>query len=394
MRPVFLRPSGAPGWMRCRAKPYRESGLTDTPGSAVLEGQAAHALRELCLTGRGHAHDYIGQIIEGVAITPEIVEYVQRAVDVLQAMEGELLVEHTLDIGSITGEQGATGTSDAIILNPEKGVLVIDDYKNGALRVDAKNNAQLVIYGAAALRQFDLLGEIHTIILRISQPRINHDDEWIISADELRYIAGEIRIVAEEILAAPDQMPATPGAMQCHFCKAKAHCPELQDYVAQTVLAEFTDITTSIDNSQVKPVQRMDHKALAATYAAAALIRRWCDAVEERTLKELIAGNTVEGFKLVAGRRGARTWRDEDEVALLLKSMRLADGDIYTKKIITPTAADKIFKDNPRKLARLQGFITQADAKPVIAPETDKRERITPPTAVEQFETITYEENT
>jgi hypothetical protein len=388
MATALLRASGAPGWMRCRAKPYRESGLTDTPGSAVLEGQAAHALRELCLTGRGHAHDYIGQIIEGVAITSEIVEYVQRAVDVLQAMEGELLVEHTLDIGSITGEQGATGTSDAIILNPEKGVLVIDDYKNGALRVDAKNNAQLVIYGAAALRQLDLLGEIHTVILRISQPRINHDEEWIISADELRYIAGEIRIVAEEILAAPDQMPATPGAMQCHFCKAKAHCPELQAHVARTVLAEFTDITTPIDNSQVKPVQRMDHKALAASYAATALIRRWCDAVEERTLKELIAGNTVEGFKLVAGKRGARSWRDEDEAAAVFKSMRLNDSDIYQRKLITPTAAEKLLRDSPRKLARLQGLITQADAKPVIAHETDKRDSIAPAASVDLFDTV------
>lgn len=394
MRPAFLRPSAASAWTLCRAKPYRESGLTDTPGSAVLEGQAAHALRERCLTGQGHAHDYLGQIIDNVEITHEIADNVQRSVDPLRSFEGELMVEHTLDIGSVTGEQGATGTSDAIIFNPETGVLVIDDYKNGALRVDAENNAQLIIYAAAALRQFDLLGEIHTVILRISQPRINHDDEWIISADELRYLAGEIRIIAEDILAAPDQMPATPGEKQCHFCKAKAHCPELQTYVSQVVLAEFTDITTGIDNSQVKPVQHMDHKALAASYAAIALIRRWCDAVEERTLKELIAGNAIEGFKLVAGRRGARAWRDEDEVALLLKSMRLADGDIYTKKIITPTAVDKIFKDNPRKLARLQGFITQAEAKPVIAPETDKRERITPPSAVEQFETITYEDNT
>jgi hypothetical protein len=388
MSGVFLRPSGAPAWTLCLAKPYREHGLTDTPGSAIREGHAAHALRARCLTEQRHAYDFIGQHIEDIEITHEIADNVQRSVDVLRQFQGELTVEHQLDIGSITGEHGATGTSDAVIINPEQGLLIIDDYKNGTLRVDAEHNAQLIIYAAAALREFDLLGDIHTVILRISQPRINHDDEWMISADELRYIAGEIRVIAEEILSAPERMPATPGGKQCHFCKAKAYCPELQSHVMRIVQADFSEAEAA-DALQVKPVQTLDLKSLAASYAATSLIRRWCDAVEDRTLAELTAGNPIKGFKLVAGKRGARTWRDESEAAQTLKAMRLADSDIYTRKLITPTALDKLFKDNPRKLARLQGLITQAEAKPVIAPETDKRERITSPAAVDQFETLT-----
>lgn len=391
MSEPFLRPSGAPAWTLCNAKPHREKDLNTPAGAAAREGQAAHEVRAICLAHKRKADEFVGHFFDDVLVSDSMAEIVQQSIDMVAVYDGQRIIETKLSIASSTGETGATGTADLVIIDEASGTLIVDDFKSGSERVDAENNAQLIIYGAAALQHFDLLGEIHTVILRISQPRIYHDDAWIISANELRYRASEIRLIAEKILAAPERMVATPGEKQCRFCKAQAHCPELRDRVAKELHAEFSD-SDAIDQHNFNDVPSLDLNALASSYSALKLIRSWCDSVEQRALDELVAGNELHGYKLVAGRRGARTWRDEAAVINELKSLQLTDDVIFTERsLVTPAALDKILKQYPDELARLQGFITQAAAKPAIAPMADRRAAITLAASAEQFDIITTE---
>jgi hypothetical protein len=151
---AFLSPSGAPAWLRCPAKPHRERGLPDTASRDSGEGTAAHALRAMCLTEGTDTGAYLGRIIEDFEVTDEMAQAVQRSLDVIRAMPGHIEVEVPLDISHITGEPGARGTSDTVILDYERATLVVDDYKHGAgVYVSEVMNEQFLAYAVGAARR-------------------------------------------------------------------------------------------------------------------------------------------------------------------------------------------------------------------------------------------------
>lgn len=56
-----------------------------------------------------------------------------------------------------------------------------------------------------------------------------------------------------------------------------------------------------------------------------------------------------------------------------MKSMRLKQDEMYERKLISPTAAEKVLKQNPAKWDKLQKLITRNPGKPSVAPAADKR---------------------
>ena len=110
------------------------------------------------------------------------------------------------------------------------------------------------------------------------------------------------------------------------------------------------------------------------------MIRQWCDAVEDSTRKNLAIGTEVPGWKLVAGRQGARKWRDPKEAEEILRRALRVDS-VYDRKVISPTSAEKLMKEGllgPRYWTRLNALISRADGKPAIVPADDPREAIVP----------------
>lgn len=119
------------------------------------------------------------------------------------------------------------------------------------------------------------------------------------------------------------------------------------------------------------------------------LIEDWCKAIRARVERELLHGNAIPGYKLVEGRKGSRKWSDESEVETAMKGLRLKAGEMYTKKLITAPQAEKLLKNSPDKWEKLSGLITQAEGKPSVAPETDKRKEFVPTPVVDDFEDLT-----
>jgi hypothetical protein len=85
----------------------------------------------------------------------------------------------------------------------------------------------------------------------------------------------------------------------------------------------------------------------------------------------------------VRGRKGPRKWDNEKAAEELLKSMRLKQHEMYNFKIISPTDAEKLLKDTPKRWKRLNkpGIITQSDGSLSIAPESDPRPAVVIETA-------------
>jgi Protein of unknown function (DUF2800) len=424
MTHAFLSPSGAPAWTRCEAKVHLERGLPDKSGKDAAEGTAAHFLRAYCLSTGEDARDHLGKLItlsaEGehfgngepdvvpttlFEVTDEMADAVQRSVDVIRSImsnnaDAELHVEVPLDISHITGEDGAKGTSDTVILLHSAKTLIVDDYKHGlGVPVAAEDNEQLVIYAGAALAEFDLVGDWQHITMRISQPRINNDSEWTVTREHLLAMLERISATAQRIREGDElTLQATPGEKQCRFCKAKATCKALRDEVAQTmgISAASPDEFGEVD--ETKPPKDWadgnETEWLAACMDKVDLIESWCKAVRAETERRLFAGQDVPGYKLVEGRRGSRKWSDEKAAEEALKAMRVKHDQMYDYSVISPTSAEKLAKAEvigPRQWPKLQALITQADGKPSVAPASDKRPAITVTPTADEFDDMSAE---
>jgi hypothetical protein len=130
---------------------------------------------------------------------------------------------------------------------------------------------------------------------------------------------------------------------------------------------------------------------LAHCMAAVGLVEDWCKGIRARVERELLAGNQVDGWKLVQGRKGARKWSSEDEAEQTLRRMKLKVEDMYDLKLISPTTAEKLSKAGtigPRQWPQLQALITQSEGGLSVAPASDKRPAANPVASADAFEAI------
>lgn len=368
-----LSPSGAKKWMTC-------------PGSHRLEQEAAGEFVERCFS---------------MEVTEAMCEYVQAYADAVRARVKEyelagaaevvLMVEQRLPIGHITGEKGATGTGDAIIIAVWlDGTALIDvgDLKTGmGVEVVAERNEQLQLYALGALEEYGLLYEITDARLTIYQPRLRTEpSEWTVPVDELQRFGRHakerafhaIQVLNHEIDGAVIHHLHPGEHCRKAFCGARATCPKLAEYVQEGVGADFEDITilttgAEYNGDMSQNTEPLTDADLATKMAAVDIIEDWCKAIRAEVERRLLAGTPVPGYKLVQGKRGARAWANTEEAETVLKSMRLKQDEMYEFKLISPTTAEKVLKESPKRWNRVLPLITQSEGKPSVAPESDKR---------------------
>ena len=456
MAHAFLSPSGMPAALLCNAKVYREKDIPDHPNESAAEGTAAHFLLEQCLLQNCNAAEFIGCYIDvgekvqfrtsgNWPVNADMAREVQKALDVLHSLADGATIypEQTLDISFITGEEGATGTSDVVVIKGNTAVIADLKYGRG-VQVFAEGNEQLLMYGASAVKDFDPLGEVEFVELHILQPRLNHFDVWKLSVAEMNERIAVIREASHRILAGPEGLTAVPGEKQCKFCKAKATCEENREHLLGTVVEGFLDldkgfvkvempqaekllaqafgvkpaaitfhhagddeaddfhaehftvkkpnIRPSLEEAEAKLVDASDER-LATLMDAADSLEGFVKALRAETERRLLAGKfTDPRYKLVEGRQGARSWTNEAEAEATLKAMRLKVDQMYDFKLISPTTAEKLLSEtNKRKWAKLQPLITRSDGKPSVAPASDKRPALSMAIA-EQFEELPAEQ--
>jgi hypothetical protein len=296
-------------------------------------------------------------------------------------------------IGHLTGESGATGTSDAIIIDYDHEAITVIDLKFGVgVKVDAEDNEQMQMYALGALHEHSLISDFSYVSMVIHQPRLNHVSEWHISTHELEQFGNRAAVGAQTISEASEDTGSVllahwsdtylhPGDKQCRFCKAKATCPALR--------AEVTEIlgsATAEDFAQFVP--EAPDSATGDNYLSMAMskvdmVEGWCKAVRAEVERRLLAGKTVDGFKLVTGKKGNRRWADEKAVEKLFKSFRLKQEEMFDLSLISPTRAEKILTS--ARWTKVQQHIAQSDGKPSVAPATDRRPALVVSNVAEEF---------
>lgn len=295
-------------------------------------------------------------------------------------MSYPLFVEQRLPIASITGEDGATGTSDAVVLCDT--TLVVADLKYGmGVKVEAENNPQLQIYALAALREFSMVQDFTHVRMVIVQPRLNHISEHTMTVEELEEFGVSAWNAAVE--TRKENADLVPSDKGCKFCKAKATCTKLRETVWNTTHngdgpaceSDFDDLTVA----DAAHIAVCNDDWVGAAMSKVDLIEGWCKAIRAETERRLLAGSPVQGFKLVQGRRGARQWTDAAEAEKTLKAMRVPHDRMFDYSLVSPTTADRLAKEGvigPRQWPRVAELITQSEGKPSVAPLSDKRPAI------------------
>jgi hypothetical protein len=318
-------------------------------------------------------------------ITNEMEEEVNKYVDLVHQFTGDgtLMVEKRVDYSSFIGVPDSFGTADAIIVSPDGEEVCCVDLKYGkGVRVDAEENPQLMLYCLGAINELDVIGAVKRVRMVIHQPRLDHVSEWDCTIEHLMEFSDGAMIAAAQAVGKIGEVCGpmlVAGEKQCRFCPAKATCPALQKYVQDNIGGGFEDITKEI------PVPQNNDK-LSIIMKAAPLIEDFLKAVRAKVESELLSGNPVKDFKLVEGRKGARAWVDKERVEALLKSFRLKVEEMFDLSLISPTTAEKVLKDNPKRWAKVEELITRKDGQPSVAPVTDKRPAISLTNAKDGFD--------
>lgn len=399
---ALMSPSAAHRWVNCPGSVPLTKDLPDEQSPYAAEGTTAHRFCEL----------YLKQTYSGAAFTKadadelaalkakepdEMWDAVKTYAACIEARRLDPVIDFNLEvplnISLVTNEYGAKGTADCVFIDG-RGTLWIIDFKYGrGVEVKAEQNSQLMLYACAYLKDMDPItaSYVKEVGLLIVQPRIGNIDEWRFKADQLDDIAGFFAGAAAEVQTQmfhwdadhdEAQLTLRPSEGACRFCKAKATCPALRRQVAETVKAQFDDVPTAL------PVPT-EPDQVSKALGWVPLIKTWVEAVEAHAVQTLTQGGEVPGYKLVAGRAGPRAWDKSriEEIEKLLKG-GLKVSEVYEKKLISPTAAEKLAKKKvlaEARWAKLQECITRSDPKPSLVPESDPRQALQFTKAEEAF---------
>ncbi len=408
--------SGFEAMMLCPGKKVMEAGNPDRTSIDAATGTAAHQVLTWCLQSAfpTHATAFIGRMIDvgehTIEVTDDMAEAVQVCIDYVRDVVGDdgvLFVDQKVNYSRHLAVpwNDAWGTADVIIAKGEE--IVVIDYKHGrGVQVEAVGNPQMSLYALGALESFGLAAEFVRVRMVISQPRVSRAPaEWDIGVEDLlEWAAGMAqpavaRCQAAAEAAASGMAPVigehlVPGEKQCRFCRARATCPALRAEVATTVQGVLPASPEEFAVVELFDVDSdCDEVWIAACLSKVDLIEDWCKAVRAEAERRLLAGESVPGFKVVQGKRGARAWSDPKAAEeLMRKKFRLTVEQAYDLKLISPTSAEKLAKAGtigPRQWPALKELITQSDGKPHVAPASDPRPALEITPAVEDFADLT-----
>lgn len=371
---ALLSASHAARWLACPPSARLEEKFKETcgePESSVYaeEGTLAHEFAELRLrqlSGRISDQEYVEEserLRSHGLYSEEIEDNIEKyAAYVMEEFEASkkivpdpvLFIEEQLDFSHIV-EQGF-GTGDAGII--ADGTMEIIDLKYGkGIKVEACENPQLKLYALGALRNYEMFYDIHTVKLTIIQPRLDNITSWSVPVKDLVKWAEEtVKPVAAKAYEGKGLQKA---GEHCKFCLVKAMCATLASRNVALAKHEFKD------------PHLLTEKQLLDVYRQIPMLTDWANAVGEYLYKKALAGEKVEGYKLVEG-QSRRKWVDEAQVQDLLKGEGYSEEEYNVVKLKGISDIEKLVGKKTFPLM-FEGMVTRTQVNPVLVPDTDKR---------------------
>lgn len=372
-----LPPSSAERWGNCPGSVTLSKQFPqDTTSTYAEEGTHAHEIAELKLrhangeiNGSNFARKlnrlkksefFCGEMDEATDYYRDAVLEIRNA----SGDDAELLIEQQFKLDEWVPE--SFGTSDAVVIGD--GVINVIDLKYGkGVKVDAVGNPQLRLYGLGAAGLFGGIYDFDRVRMTIIQPRLDHISTEELPLDELlRWADERIRPAALEALSGSER---TVCGDWCQWCPARATCRTRADYCLELAREEFRQ----------PPLLTADE--IGEVLRRAEAIKKWVGEIQDYALQQALAGEHYDGWKVVEGRSN-RKYADEVKVAETLRGIGYDDAMLYERKLLGITAMEKLV-GKKRMTEALGDLIVKPAGKPVLVPESDKREAITKVTAAE-----------
>lgn len=365
-----LSASSAFRWINCPGS-VALSDQCPTPASSSYadEGTLAHAIGELKLR---YVNDEISKrqlnakmkpLLQSEYYCGEMEEatgyYADAVIEALEAAgeDAELMIEQQFSLSRWVPE--GFGTSDAVVIGG--GVIQVIDLKYGkGIKVDARNNPQLRLYGLGAANLFDSLYDFDTVRMTIIQPRLDHiSTEELPLSELLAWAEDDVKPRAQMAMDGTDY---TAVGDWCRFCPAKAVCRKRAEYNLSIAKDDFRKPPLLSDEEIGEVLRRADE------------LQHWVKDVGDYALEQALAGKQYDGWKLVEG-RSVRKYADDLKVAEALKAAGYDEAMLYERKLYGISAMEKIV-GKKRLTETLGDLIMKPAGKPVLVPESDKREAI------------------
>lgn len=372
---ALLSASGAHRWLECTPSAQLELQFPQSTSEYAEEGTAAHELCELTARywlGEISEAEYKNQrdeLAKGKYYNAEMQEcandYAKFVAEKTAAAretceDAFTALEVRVDFSKYVKD--GFGTGDCIIVSDN--VLEIIDFKYGkGVRVEAAGNPQMKLYTLGAYLEYNTLFDIDSVRMTIFQPRLSgvQSSDEITVKELLEWAEKYVKPRAK--LAYKGEGEFAPSEEVCKFCRAKAQCKARADKNLK-LFDEAPDILLLTPEDAGKILEQ------------AGDIQSWLADLESLVSSTLLAGQPVEGWKMVEGRSNRR-FADELKVVAAMKSAGYDESLLYERKLITLTQMEKDF--GKKAVAETLGeLIVKPQGKPTLAPAKDKRPEFRP----------------
>ncbi len=397
MSHALLGPSSAKQWMTCTPSARFGEGFPDRSSEYADEGSAAHQLAEMCVSGRagimglpGHlSHDewtkqYAAFTNSNRFWCDEMDEVIKEFADwVVRLLKTKknpvLLLEQRLDLSRWI--PSGYGTGDVIIVD-DTGLLEVIDLKYGkGVPVQAEDNPQLKCYALGAVEALDVVFNFDKVKVTIYQARLLDPDSDPPNAEYdltelLEWADRQLKPAAE--LAWEGHGDFVPGD-HCRFCRGRAECRARIEQEARAAFDDAYETPESVVDS-IKNNRLTEEEFLYWLDRADAITKAMKD-IKDSALKKAAAGETIPGYKLVAGRSN-RGFRLREKVIEILAEQANPDRFWKPKVLLGPGAVEKELGAKNFK-ALLGEYVVKPPGKPTLVPESDGRPALDPSIAAE-----------
>lgn len=368
---AFLGASKAELWLNCPGSATANSQYEREESAYAAEGTAAHEMAqtilESCLRRGFDVDGYEGADLNGKPeVTLEMKECAQGYCEYIQELMppgGTVLVEQRLDYS--TWVPGGFGTADCIVIAPD--IITVIDYKYGkGVAVSAEDNPQMKLYALGVIQSFDCVYDFSTVRMAIYQPRMNNVSEYTLTvADLLDWAKNVVAPVAAKAYKGSEEYHAGPWCQK--FCQHAGRCRALTVYCSDFVRT----------HGGLTAVPHLAPEEYLEIFQAKPLIETWLKKTLAAATDSILAGNPVEGLKVVEG-RSSRKWADPEAVEQFMQAEEY-DQDAYMEpaKLMTPAALEKSL--GKKKVAELLGDrIVKSPGNPTLVLASDKRKAYDP----------------
>lgn len=382
---ALLGASKAEQWINCPPSARLQESIPDTRSEYAEEGTLAHELSEIKLrrilfpcdskerkrldkameTIKKQTFSRQGEeiLIYGPEMEDATQDYVELVIERYmearnRSADAVILLEERLDYTEWVPE--GFGTGDTVII--ADGVLEVIDLKYGkGVPVSAIGNPQLRLYGLGAWFAYSYLYDIREIRITISQPRLDSVSTDSLSVEDLLNWAETIVKPAAE-LAFKGEGKCRAGD-HCKWCKVKGNCRARADENMEALEYEFKE-PALLTNEEIGPMLYIADR-----------LKTWAKDIEDYAFGQALKGENIPSWKLVEG-RSKRIITDQEKLVAAFLTANI-DKDKYLKPQELYGITDLEKKIGKKEFKALAGdLVIKPPGKPVLVPETDKREEL------------------